>query len=69
MANGLLVASVHDFAHLIIPVGHRPATLSEATVVVLFGSARGLHYTVEGQERLNDQLSHLLCPFDRIPRA
>ncbi len=44
-----------------------PATVHEAAAVVLSRVARGLHDPVEGQEGAHDQLSHLSCPFDRIP--
>src|SRR5918997_1364438 len=57
----------HDLTHLLVPIVHRPATVNEATAVVLCRSARGLHDPVEGQEGAYDQLSHLssFFGFDR----
>jgi hypothetical protein len=40
--------------------------VGEATFVVFSWPTRRLHDTVEGHESLNDQLCHLMCPFDRI---
>src|SRR5918992_4946208 len=57
----------HDLGYLIVPIGHRPATVREPAAVVLSGSARGLHDPVEGQEGAHDQLSHLSCSFLSFP--
>src|SRR5215212_614295 len=49
---------IHEPPHVLVPVVHRPATVSEPAAVVLFGSTRGLHDPVEGQEGAHCQLSH-----------
>ena len=45
-------------ADVVVPVGHRPAAVLEATIAILVLAARRLNHAVQGDELRHNQFSH-----------